>query len=384
LLDNADGDGLPLNQIIQNTAANIMQIKFHLLVADYQGLTGYDGNELSLLDLQRLKPRATIKQYDREAIINWHFERRNGVMQCVFLCLREELSEFSEMSMVHQTITRDLILGIDEVGYYQQVIIETNTGIDRSEKSYVTVNGKNLQWLPIQFVSDEPIISGLPLPTGMITPLCDIAYARYRVSAMYKEALSSITPTIFTSGWRGGDIEQFKEINGRDYIITGLSNVNNLPNDVSVDVISAGSSLEPYERYFEDSEKRIKALGGVFSNDIGTKTATQVSSEDSELNAKLGIISTALESAIGRMIAYCGMFEGLFDPEAIEQSLDAITVKMPRDYSEDKVSVETARFWLDLNLAGKLPDDVMLELLHDGGWLDADIAQIINNLDNGG
>jgi hypothetical protein len=78
------------------------------------------------------------------------------------------------------------------------------------------------------------------------------------------------------------------------------------------------------------------------------------------------------------------MFEGLFDTEAIEQSLDAITVKMPRDYSEDKVSVETARFWLDLNLAGKLPDDVMLELLHDGGWLDADIAQIINNLDNGG
>ena len=384
LLDNADGDGLPLNQIIQNTVANIMQVKFHLLVADYQGLTGYDGNELSLLDLQRLKPRATIKQYDREAIINWHFERRNGVMQCVFLCLREELSEFSEMSMVHQTITRDLILGVDEVGYYQQVIIETNIGIDRSEKSYVTVNGKNLQWLPIQFVSDEPIISGLPLPTGMITPLCDIAYARYRVSAMYKEALSSITPTIFTSGWRGGDIEQFKEINGRDYIITGLSNVNNLPNDVSVDVISAGSSLEPYERYFEESEKRIKALGGVFSRDAGAKTATQVSSEDSELNAKLGIISTALESAIGRMIAYCGMFEGLFDSEAIEQSLDAITVKMPRDYSEDKVSVETARFWLDLNLAGKLPDDVMLELLHNGGWLDADIAQIINNLDNGG
>lgn len=366
LEQDVDGDGTSLRGAIEACASNVFQTKFHILVADYKGLSGVDIASLSMADLESMNVRATVKQYSRENLVNWNFGRVDGKMQLTFVMLREVGTEFDPDKMEHVNVDSYLILGLDETGYYQQKMVKG----ERGEKNYVSVGGQVLQWLPVEIIADEQLTPGeLPLSVGMLYPICEAALYRYRVSADYKEVLRYLPPTIFTKGWRQGDEETFKTVNGRDFISMGAGQSNNLPNEVDVKIESVNDSTGAYERYFDRNADEVRALGGVFKDkSSNTQTATEADINASEQNAVLETVATQLEAGWRRVLSYCAMFEGVFAPDDVEKRLDEITVSLPRDFATPKLSVDEVRVIMEMVGHGLRTVEQAATMLANGGW----------------
>ena len=381
LEQNADGDGTSLRSSISNAVSEVFQTKFTVLVAEYQGLSGVDTKSLSIADARALAPRATIKLYTRESLVNWAFRRVDGVMQLAYMALREESTTFNPDSMSHDLETEVyLILALDEGGnYYQQKRVD---GV-LSERDYVNVGGRPLKWLPVEIlVDDEKPIGMLPKAPGMLYPICEKSLAMYRNSAEWAEARRTLVPTLITKGWEDGDMGLFKELNKRDHMQLGGLACNNLPNKVDYDILESSQSMAAFTDYEDRALDRLQQLGGAVKTKADSqRTATEAELDAAELNASLETIATNTENAYRRLVAYCSMFEGAVQPDAVEDYLEKIVITMPRDFSTPKLTVEEVRVMLDMLDRGVLTRRQFVEAMVAGGWSEKDADQIMAELD---
>lgn len=385
LNEDSDGDGMSLKSMLQQTASEVLQVKWQCLLADYQGLTDVAIEDISIAELSAIEARAVIKSYSRENVIYWHFSRINGKLQMSYLMLRELGSTFDQNTMVDTAVKSYLILALDEDGnYYQQKITDGgNASLVEGERNYVSVGNAPLKWLPVQFAIDEQGVTGkLPRELGFLAPICDLTYARYQMSAEYKEAMRSMPPTRDVLGLAGTKLDQFQEANGRNYYATGANAVNFLPEGVTVELNSANMEVEFYERYFTANEDKIRSLGGVIVSDSSSdKTATEVSTNAAEQNARLTNVADGLESAYKRIISYCMMFEGSANQEDVEAAIELITLDINRDFAAAKLSTDEVRAIQELVLNGLITRQMAIEKLLAGGWLIGDINQILADLE---
>lgn len=347
LVEDSDGDGIPLSGAVENTFKNVIEAGYHVLLAELSGLTGLDAEQVSVADLKEINPRATIKHYTRESLIDWDFRRINGVMQLSLLVLREIQQERDSTTLVRSDVTTYLVLHLDDDGYYYQQKyvsqIDSKEYIKDGEPHYPRVSNQKLTWIPAEIVFDHEVPAGhLPPRLGYLYRICAQALYRYGVSADYKEALRMIQPTTFTSGWTEQGFEQFEKFNGRDYIAFGAGVSNNLPENVDVDVKGMGVQDEPFERYFDRNEKLTRAMGGVIGEDeqSAALTATEARIDNSKSTAVMKSIIKNTERAMIRMVAYCGMYMGLWDQYSIEDNIDQITLKLPRDFGQPRMTVD--------------------------------------------
>lgn len=381
LASDSDGDGLSMYGAITDAIGDILQVKWRILVADYQGLSGVDLTALSKAELAALNPRATIKSYTRENVVNWWFNRINGKLQLAFIMLQEVGSTFDLKNYKRDTATSYLILALDEQGnYYQQKLVKSADGIQEGARSPVTVGGAPLKWLPVQIVSDGELPSGsMPAELGYLSPIVDKAYHSYTVSADHKEALRNLCPTINTSGWTEQKHALFTKVNGRSFIATGSGVVNNLPEGVTADVIGGDTGFEGYQWYFDNLAGKVRAMGGSFKTDqVSNKSATEAAIDASEQNAFLDCLATSVEAAFSRVCLYCGMFEGLWSQDSIEDSLDQITIAMPRDFAQQRMSEQEALAIIQIYMAGLYTKDEAIEMMEQGGWTVSKAEDLIN------
>jgi len=386
LRNNSDNDGLSINGAITSTAENLLQVKWHILLADYQGLSELQAHDVSISDLEKLNPRATIKQYSRENVIDWDFERVNGAMQLTYILLREISSKLDQESMTRKKTTAYLKLGIDEQGYYQQKIVESEMGgSSEGEKNYVKINNVNMQFIPVEIVVDTEIQGGyMPLKAGYLTAISNLALSRYRVSAVYKEGLYALLPTMNVFGMDSTNYDTFKEVNGRSYLASGVFTPNFLPSiDMKVELVESSLSLTQFQEFFDRNEKLVKAEGGTFKTDGAVqRTATEIVAEGEQQNNTLEPMVSSIEESMARVIAYCGLFEGIYTIEQAQSMPEDIIVKMNRQFAVSKLSVEEVKELRESVSAGLLTKKVFLELLAQGGWDIGEVGELLNDLAN--
>lgn len=385
LAEDADGDGISLDAMMQQSAAEVLQVKWQVLVADYKGLTDVAVESVSIADLASMDNRSVVKAYTRENVVYWHYSRINGKLQLSYLMLREVGSVFDQSTMTDKPIKSYLILALDEDGnYYQQKMVE---GYDKTlavgEMTYVSVNGKPLKWLPVQVVCDEQGVSGrMPKELGFLAPICSLTFARYQMSADYKEAMRCMPPTRDIQGMTPAAFDQFKEMNGRSYYASGANAVNFMPDGASTELNSANMDVEFYERYFADNESKIRSLGGVIVSDsMSDKTATEVTTNAAEQNARLKNVADGLEFSYRRIAAYCMMFEGKAPADAVESVLDQITIDIDRNFAQVKLTTDEVRAIQELVLSGLLTKEMAINKLIAGGWADGDAQTILAQLE---
>lgn len=387
LEESADGDGMSLTGMMQQTAAEVMAVKWECLVADYRGLSDTELEQVSLADIEAMQPRATIKAYTRENVINWHFERVNGTMQLVYAMLREQGWRFDSVSGIRIQVESFLVLALDEMGnYYQQKIVRNaDKGFNVGEPSPVTVGGSPMKWLPVLFASDKELPAGkLPLELGYLSPICDLALARYRMNAEYKETMRNLPPTTYVFGAKSNYQENFEASNqGRGFIMTGSGAVNVMPDDTTVQIIGAEASVAPYEAFFERNTEQARQLGAVIQGDVTAQTATEASITATEQNARLVTLAGAIESVYRRLCLYCLMFEGALSPDAIEQGMDLVTIELPRDFAKGKLSTQERDAIRNDYLAGLIDRNEALMQLQAGGVLAQEADALMDALDSG-
>ena len=390
LQDNADGDGLSLNGIIESCVSNVSQVGYHILVADFQGMTSANTGELTIATVEASKARAVIKQYSRESLIFWHSRKVNGVKQWDFLVFLQQETKLDPATAVEEKINVYLILALDEEGNYYQQKIERGLGgaadARESERNYLKLaDGSMLKWIPVYVCANRELSGGeLPIELGWLAPICDKTYARYVNSANWALARADLVPTTYIKGWDSGSNDLFKEANGRSFIATGSGSVNVLPGEAEVEVVSGGGELKYFESYAEQNEREIRALGGVFqTQDSSTNTATEAAINSAEQTARLVSIADSIETGIEKMITYCGMFAGLWSQDDVEKNEELIEVSIPRDFAMTKLTADEVRVLIELRLAGALPDEEFYKQLSQGGWLVSEVEAMMNQADGG-
>lgn len=370
LESDSDGDWLSLHDSINVTLANCLEVKFHILLAEFEAGDVPLDKELTKADKKSLKQRAKIVHYPRESLTAWDYKVINGRMQLCNACLTSESHELNtEFQSVK--IKTQLLLGLDEKGAYRQrLITERNGAIDDGDWFYPTAMGATLDYVPIEIVVDERTYSGhLPRQTGYLGPIALKDVARYQVNADLKEKLAILQDTVNTHGWTEQTWEEFKTINGRDYIATGAGVSNQFPGDVRTEILKMNADGDAHFKYIEHNEKQTRALGGRYDTEpTDTQTATEAEIKSAKENAVLTMISCNAEQAYRRLVAYCCEFEGLkILPEAIELTTN-------KQFSSSKMPAEEASSVIQQYDARLLSKSSAVKKLKAGGWGDAELT----------
>jgi hypothetical protein len=79
-------------------------------------------------------------------------------------------------------------------------------------------------------------------------------------------------------------------------------------------------------------------------------------------------LATNEEAAFIRSILYCGMFNGLWDSESIEENAESIIVKIPREFSSSKMTPDEARATKDLWRDRLMSTETAITKLVQGGF----------------
>ena len=165
---------------------------------------------------------ASIKHYPRESIVDWQFGMVGDSYGLTYVRLSETITKIDPMSFKRTSVKNQLVLKIDEEGYYYQQTITKKEGDDDqvSAPMYPENNSGKMRFIPFEFVVDQKgNPNKLPLALGILHPICLKAISRYQVNADLKEALhKSAQPTSWSSGWTESNYETYKKLTGRSHV----------------------------------------------------------------------------------------------------------------------------------------------------------------------
>lgn len=372
LEDNADGDGLSLREMMELSASELFQMKFQGLLVEYGNEFGeFPEEQITKQQAQELGLRSSIKSYPRESIVDWDFGLVNGVKKLRFVKLKEQVTESDINKLTQQFYTNYLICALDEDGYYYQKKYYRVTGVGdsiteltESERIYPEANGQRLTELPFILMFDQQVQAGtIPRQLGALYPICRKAISMFRTSADLNGALKIVgVPTVFTKGWKQGDIDIFKQVNdGRSNIAFGTRTSNNMPNDVTVDVVQMNGTNQPLFEQMDRLQKRAKSLGAKIDTDIenSNRTATEVRAENAKETALLVNVANSIQAGYTRALTFAAMFEGDDNPD--------FTITLNKDFTSTKMGEEERKILNQEFLSGVYTIEQYQYLLEAGG-----------------
>lgn len=390
LLNNADGNGIGLDDSLELTAAECLQMRYHGLLVEYSDLAGEDPSDITVQDARDRNLRATIKHYQREDIVNWSYRVVNGTKQLNMVILREqELQAFSPSDItstgVSQNIVKSyLVLALDENDeYVQRRYIESGKPGAEGEWSgdvYPQANGSNLNYIPFEIVfSTERKVGDIPKQLGYIDPISVKAIHRYQVSALLKEALRiTAQPTSYSKGWTAQYFEQYKEATGREYISLGAG--DHIPlfgPDAEVGYLEWNADSNGLFKYMENNKDEIISVGGVFSDESDSAaTATGASINSAEKKGVLSTLAKNMEESYRRVLGWVAEFNGT--------SAENAGIKLSREFVAVTLSPQDRMSILNEVREGLITRAEALKQLERGGVLTRTAEELLNELEDFG
>lgn len=370
---DADGDELELLEHMKIAAAELLQVEYIGLLAEYVGLADVDISEISAADSQNARP--SIKMYNRESIINWGFRRVNGQLQLNFVVLKQTEDITPEGSYESKTVDAYLLLSLDENGnYYQQKFVD-HDDIGWGEPLYIIANGQNLDFIPFEFCMCGDYAPGhIPDAMGYVYPIAAKTIARYQANADLKEALYySGAPITTSKGWTENSLEVYEEMTGGTAINTIPGGHIPLPEDVSFEITQWNGDGSAIFKYLDKNEAEIRALGGVYDTIEGSQineTAKAASIRKADKSGVLHSLVDSLERSYTRVLGWCGLFVGLSGGAEID-------IKLNREFVEHTLTPQQRQVILNEYLQGLISRQEALSQLEKGGVLTKTADELI-------
>ena len=301
IVENANGNGLHLDQMIKDAASDTLLTGRYGLLVDYpqteEGLTQAQVSSAGL--------RASLLAYPAESVINWRCEVVNGVKQLTMVVLQEpriEPLESDPFDVEHCMYHR--VLFLDE-GVYTQRLYDEHNKLVSDDIIPRKSNGSTWDVIPFEFIgsinNDE---------TSDKAPLYDIAevnVAHYRNSADYEESsfiVGQPTPVIagLTQSWADDNFSGGIELGSRSGLL--------LPIDSSASLLQAAPNQMP-ERGMELKEQQMVKIGTrIIQDSTGAETAEAAKIRFAGQNSKLGSLIVNVEAGFTKALEWLGEFMG--------------------------------------------------------------------------
>ena len=382
LIKDSDGNNLPLSEAVEVIQSNLLTVKYHGLLADFNGVDQLDsdGNirQLTTAESEALGFKATIKHYPRESIIDWDYGIANGKNQLRFVKLSESKSSIDPVTLRRTLIHNQLVLALDEDGlYYQQLIESAEKEEVVGERIYPKMHNKNMDFIPFNFCVDQKNKSAsVPKQLGVLYPICLKALSRYQVSADLKESMHlQAQPQRITSGWESGaQYEQFEKMNSKGHK-SGSGSVMNLPKNVTLDLLQYNVEGDAMFEYMRENEKQVRALGGQFDTSEADNQAVGIAKLRSEETlSALTNIQTSIEESLKQLVTWCYWFmsDKTDEPET--------NISLNKEFNKIKLTAQERQAILNEYAQGVIDHEEALRQLEKGGALTTDAETLLNRI----
>lgn len=383
---NSDGSGLSLKESIEITESNILQVKFHCLLGDFNGASLEDGEQITKQQAEQLGLRYTIKHYPRESMRDWQYSIFNNVSKLSYVKLIEESSDVNMETFQRTTVKNALILGLDENGeYFQQIIRESEKADEDDfigEKVYPENSFGRLDFIPLWIVIDQKESSNsVPKGLGKLYPIALKAIARYQVNADLKEMLFlSGQPTSWSSGWSETAFELYKKITGKDYIDQGSGSHIPLPKDSNIGYLEFNADSNGLFKYMEENQKEVEAAGGKFpSNTRDEKVGVAKIRRAEDMAVYTNIVNSVEEAYQQLMILGKTFISSSDNTDDIEIKLNKVFDEVKMEASEIKEIRENVNAIIPL-----ITRDEGIRQLERGGALTKTAEELLSEFELSG
>ena len=385
LIDDSDGNNLPLSEAVEIIQSNLLAVKFHGLLADFNGVDQLDseGNvrQLTAGESQALGFKATIKHYPRESIIDWDYGLVNGKNQLRYIKVAESKSSIDPQTLRRTLMHNQLVLALDEDGfYYQQLIESTEKEEVVGERIYPQMHNKKMDFIPFNFCVDQKNKSAsVPKQLGILYPICLKALSRYQVSADLKESMHlQAQPQRHTSGWDQQKFSLYEEMNKEGHK-TGSSNIQNYPDGVTLGLLQYNVEGDAMFEYLRENEKQVRALGGQFDTSEADNQAVGIAKLRSEETlSALTNIQTSAEASLTQVSIWCYwyMSDKTDEPE--------LNISLNKEFNKIKLTAQEQQAIANNLMQGVIDHEEALRQLEQGGVLTTDAETLLNRMNFGG
>ncbi len=350
MIDNSDGSNLSLLESMEITASNIYQVKFHGLLADFDGVTNQAG----------------IKHYPRESIVDWDFGVVNGINQLNYLKLVQVNSHVDKRTFKRVTKQDILILGLDESGsYYQQLIEQSDDGLEIvGELEYPELGGATLKSIPFRIVSDSlSKAHSMPKGFGILYPIVLKSIARYQVNADLKKVLHMAgSPTSWSKGWDDESLSLYRDMTGKEHIEVGVDSHIPLPKDSDIGYLEWNPESGGLFKYLEENQKEIKAFGGNFDTSDGSNEMVGVAKiRNAEQLRAVVNVANSIESA------YIDLIEIVFGFMSTKKAMPDYEFSLNKEFEQVKLNPQERTAILNEFTQGLIPRVEALRQMYNGG-----------------
>lgn len=307
---NSDGAGESLVSLAKDVTGEVIGKGRHVLLVDYPEVA----EGLSLEEVNRLSPKATINRYTAEDFINWRVEVINGQKILSLAVLREEYDN-DEDEFGYEPQFQYRVLRLRDGLYTQQVYREDEPVT--AEYAPKKADGTSFDFIPVFIIGSENNDTTCDTP-----PLADIAninIAHYRNSADLEENCfvhGQLTLGVSSSM----SLSQFQEANPHGITVGSMAG-HFLGDSGGFSVIQAAEN-QLADKLMARKEEQMRKLGARMIEVGAAKTATQSLIEQAGETSILTTIADNVSEGIAACVEWCGMFMG-----ATQESLYILNTK---------------------------------------------------------
>ena len=341
LEDNADGAGESLTSLAKDVTGEVISKGRHALLVDYPEVQ----EGLSLEDVNRLSPKATINRYTAENFVNWRVEVVNGQKLLALAVLCEEYDN-NDDEFSYEIDKQYRVLRLRD-GVYTQQLYRNDEPIT---EEYIPkkANGEFFDFIPLFIIGAENND-----PTVDVPPLADVGHiniAHYRNSADLEENCfvhGQLTLGVSSSM----SLSQFTEANPNGITVGSMAG-HFLGDSGGFSVVQA-SENQLADRLMVRKEEQMRKLGARMMEVGAAKTATQSLIEQAGETSILTTIADNVTEGIKACVEWCGMFMG-----ATQESKFVLNTKFFDEVADPQMLMAA----MQLNEGGLIAKSDMQEL----------------------
>jgi Domain of unknown function (DUF4055) len=306
VIKDADGSGVPLVQLAQETESDILSYGRAGLFIDYPRT---NGEATTKADLESGRIRPTINHFKPWNVINWRTQKIGAEAVLTLVVLRErhemEVGDFG-VTIASQYRVLKLIDGV----YWQELWVPTGAGGINLDPTTTTMpldaTGNPLNYIPFVFVGAKRNDHKIDKPP--LYAMASINMAHYRNSADYEDAVYMVgqpTPVItgVTQAWVDTVLEGRMELGSRAAIP--------LPEGGDFKLVG-GPENTMVKEAMDQKERQMVALGAkLVEQKTVQRTATEAGIEEASEVSVLATITKNVAAAYKFALEVCALFTGV-------------------------------------------------------------------------
>lgn len=355
LFDNADGEGMSLEQLAKRAISELMVAGNYGFLADYP-----EGKENpSLEDANKAGLRASIKTYPVETIINFDTAVVNGETILSLVVLKETERDYTDrFEWTDKPQYRVLYIDENTGNYTQEVYDDSLNMVGKSKTP--RQNSKFMKRIPFYFVGTVDNKPGYDKPA--LLDMADINYAHLRNTAENEEAMWMTNQPMYHVNIGDTTTEFWKSENPNGLQAGSRRAV--VTKNGSLELVQP-SEMSNYITAIERKEQQAVAIGaklitGVAANQTAETARINASSETSVLNTIVGNVSEALEGACKD----CALFMGADESK--------VQIELNDSFYDESLTYQDIQAMVLLKDANLYTAEMALERLRAHGLIESD------------